>query len=83
MKRALSVKNGILIEETPMFPADFGKNQAQKDLKEFEKNLINAFNNDKVSDELIDELDAIESEMVNGKSIKVKDVEELAERYGV
>ena len=46
MKRILSVKNGILIEETPMFPADFGKNQAKKDLKEFKEKLIDAFNSD-------------------------------------
>ena len=46
MKRILSVKNGILIEETPMFPADFGKKQAKKDLKEFKEKLIDAFNSD-------------------------------------
>lgn len=46
MRKILPFKNGILIEETSMFPADFGKNQAQKDLKEFEEKLIDAFNSD-------------------------------------
>ena len=74
--------NDILVGESQL-PSDFGETQAQKDLEKFKEKLIDAFNEDEVSDEFIEELDEISSEMRDGKSIKFKDVDELAERYGL
>jgi len=45
MSRLLQVRNDILVEE-PRLPIDLGRTQAQKDLNQFEKNLIELFNND-------------------------------------
>lgn len=45
MSRLLQVRNDILVEE-PRLPIDLGRTQAQKDLNQFEKNLIELFNSD-------------------------------------
>lgn len=45
MGRLVFNHNDILVEE-PRLPSDFGETQAQKDLNQFEKNLIEIFNSD-------------------------------------
>lgn len=45
MNRILKTKNDILVEEIREIPADFGENQAKKDIDKFEENLIEIFNN--------------------------------------
>ncbi|MBR0271428.1 MAG: hypothetical protein IJQ68_05480 [Methanobrevibacter sp.] len=46
MNRILQARNDILVEEVHEIPMDFGKTQAQKDLNQFEENLIELFNSD-------------------------------------
>lgn len=46
MSRLLQARNDILVEEIHEIPINFGETQAQKDLNQFEKNLIDIFNID-------------------------------------
>ncbi|WP_296890592.1 hypothetical protein [uncultured Methanobrevibacter sp.] len=69
MNRILKTKNDILVEEIREIPADFGENQAKKDIDKFEENLIEIFNNNE--EDLIFEKRTLEAlERVESRSIK-------------
>ena len=69
MSRLLFNHNDILVEERGL-PLDFGETQAQKDLNQFEKNLVEIFNSD--DEDLIFEqrtreaLDRVEARGIKG-----------------
>jgi uncharacterized protein YpuA (DUF1002 family) len=69
MSRLLFNHNDILVEEQRL-PLDFGETQAQKDLNQFEENLVEIFNSD--DEDLIFEqrtreaLDRVEARGIKG-----------------
>lgn len=68
MSRLLQVRNDILVEEVHEVPINFGEDQAQKDLNQFEKNLIEIFNRDDCEEyhQFLEELDELHSKVESG-----------------